>query len=232
MPAGGGHGEHELFGGSPAEADSEGILELRAPADLAFLGRELPAGRTLGSELRAVVETTLDPSGILGISSMPELLAALQDQRLRDLTGWGERSEANLATAIRRAQEAGGRIPLAVALDVAEGLVAQLAQVPGVDRAAYAGSLRRMRDTVGDIDVLVAAARSTPVMDVFCSLPQVGQVLADGTTRSAVVTTSGIQVDVRVVDPQVWGAALLYFTGSAVRPRLRPRRERGRSEAR
>jgi DNA polymerase (family 10) len=145
---------------------------------------------------------------------MPELLAALHEQRLRDLNGWGERSETNLAAAIRRSQEAGGPIPLAVALDLAEDLVGRLAEVPGVERATYAGSLRRMRDTLGDIDVLVAAPSSTGVMDVFCSLPQVGSVLAHGTTRSAIVTTSGIQVDLWVIDPHVWGAALLYFTGS------------------
>jgi DNA polymerase (family 10) len=194
------------------------LLELREAGRIARLEElraQVPAG------LRALLGVPgLGPKRAhqvyveLGISSMPELLAALHDQRLRDLKGWGERSEQNLAVAIRRSQEAGGRIPLAVALDVAEGLVARLAQVRGVDRAAYAGSLRRMRDTVGDIDVLVAAAQSTAVMDVFCSLPQVGRVLAHGTTRSAVVTTSGVQVDVRVVDPQVWGAALMYFTGS------------------
>jgi DNA polymerase (family 10) len=194
------------------------LLELRETGRIARLEElraQVPAG------LRALLGVPgLGPKRAhqvhveLGISSMPELVAALHDQRLRDLKGWGERSEQNLATAIRRAQEAGGRIPLAVALDVAEGLVARLAQVSGVDRAAYAGSLRRMRDTVGDIDLLLAAADSTPVMDVFCSLPRVGRVLAHGTTRSAVVTTSGVQVDVRVVDPQVWGAALMYFTGS------------------
>jgi DNA polymerase (family 10) len=194
------------------------VLELRETGRIARLEElraQVPAG------LRALLGVPgLGPKRAhqvhveLGISSMPELLAALHDRRLRDLKGWGERSEENLAVAIRRSQEAGGRIPLAVALDVAEGLVAWLAEVPGVDRAAYAGSLRRMRDTVGDIDVLVAAAESMAVMDMFCSLPQVARVLAHGTTRSAVLTTSGVQVDVRVIDPQVWGAALMYFTGS------------------
>jgi len=151
----------------------------------------------------------------LGISSMPELLAALHDHRLRDLKGWGETSERNLATAIRQMQQVGGRMPLAVALDIAEDLVAEIAALPQVSRVDYAGSLRRMRDTVGDIDLLVAADTDPgSVMDHFCALPLVDRVLAHGLTKSSVVTTKGIQVDLRVVPEAVWGAALLYFTGS------------------
>ncbi|KZS60457.1 DNA polymerase/3'-5' exonuclease PolX [Mycobacterium ostraviense] len=151
----------------------------------------------------------------LGISSMPELLAALHDERLRDLKGWGETSERNLAHAIQRMQEVGGRMPLAIALDIAEDLVAQLAALPQVSRVDYAGSLRRMRDTVGDIDLLVAADEDPKtVMDHFCSMPLVDHVLAHGPTKSSVVTTKGVQVDLRVVPAKVWGAALQYFTGS------------------
>lgn len=110
----------------------------------------------------------------LGISSMPELLNALHDRQLRNLKGWGETSERNLARAIRQMQEVGGRMPLATALDVAEDLVARLAALPQVSRVAYAGSLRRMRDTVGDIDLLVAADHdSALVMDHFCTMPLV-----------------------------------------------------------
>jgi len=151
----------------------------------------------------------------LGISSMPELLNALHDQQLRNLKGWGETSERNLARAIRQMQEVGGRIPLATALDIAEDLVARLGALPQVSRVAYAGSLRRMRDTVGDIDLLVAADQdSALVMDHFCTMPLVDGVLAHGPTKSSVVTTKGIQVDLRVVPEKVWGAALQYFTGS------------------
>jgi len=151
----------------------------------------------------------------LGISSMPELLAALHDGRLRDLKGWGETSERNLARAIQRMQEVGGRMPLAVALDIAEDPVAQLGALPQVSRVDYAGSLRRIRDTVGDIDLLVAADEDPDsVMDSFCTMPLVDRVLAHGSTKSSVVTTKGIQVDLRVVPAAVWGAALQYFTGS------------------
>lgn len=195
------------------------LLELRQSGRIAALEElhaQLPAG------LRALLGIPgLGPKRAhqvyveLGISSMSELLDALRDERLRDLKGWGETSERNLARAIRQMQEIGGRMPLAIALDVAEDLVAQLADLPQVSRVDYAGSLRRMRDTVGDIDVL-AAADDDPesVMDHFCTMPLVDRVLVHGPTKSSVVTTKGIQVDLRVVPGNVWGAALQYFTGS------------------
>jgi DNA polymerase (family X) len=195
------------------------LLELRQTGRIAALEElhsQLPAG------LRALLGIPgLGPKRAhqvyveLGISSMPELLNALHDEQLRNLKGWGETSERNLARAIRQMQEIGGRMPLAIALDIAEDLVARLAARPQVSRVDYAGSLRRMRDTVGDIDLL-AAADDDPgsVMDHFCTMPLVDRVLAHGPTKSSVVTTKGIQVDLRVVPAKVWGAALQYFTGS------------------
>jgi len=150
----------------------------------------------------------------LGITSVTGLLDALHDQRLRDLRGWGERSEANLAQAVHEAQAGGGRIHLDVALDLAQQLLDELAALPSVHRAAYAGSLRRMRETVGDIDLLVTSLQPEAVMLGFCASPRVARVLAQGPTKASAVTTKGIQVDLRVVEPGVWGAALMYFTGS------------------
>jgi len=150
----------------------------------------------------------------LGITSIGELLDAVHDQRLRPLHGWGERSEENLAQAVHEAHAGGARIQLSVALDLADDLLASLSAIPQVHKAAYAGSLRRMRDTIGDIDLLVASGEPGPVMEAFCALPLVGRVLARGATKSSIVTTKGIQVDLRVIEPPVWGAALLYFTGS------------------
>jgi DNA polymerase (family 10) len=150
----------------------------------------------------------------LGIASVSELLGALHDQRLRTLHGWGERSEANLAQAIHEAQSGGGRIHLDVALDLAQELLGELAALRSVRRATYAGSLRRMRETVGDIDLLVTSTQPAEVMQAFCSSPRVARVLAHGPTKSSALTTKGVQVDVRVVEPAVWGAALMCFTGS------------------
>jgi DNA polymerase (family X) len=133
---------------------------------------------------------------------------------LRTLRGWGQRSEENLAQAIQDAQSGGGRIHLDVAMDLAEQLLGELTALPSVLRAAYAGSLRRMRETIGDIDLLVTSRHPAEVMAAFCSSPRVTRVLAHGPARASVLTTKGVQVDVRVVDPAVWGAALMYFTGS------------------
>ncbi len=150
----------------------------------------------------------------LGITSVTELLGALHDQRLRNLRGWGERSEKNLALAIHDAQSGGGRVHLDVALDLAGQLLGELTGLPFVRRAAYAGSLRRMRESVGDIDLLVTSDQPAAVMKAFCASSRVLRVLAHGPTKSSVLTTGGVQVDLRVVEPTVWGAALMYFTGS------------------
>lgn len=150
----------------------------------------------------------------LGISSLEELTAALDDHRLRALRGWGRRSEENLASTLEQAGARQGRTELGEGLLLGEELVAWLSGLPGVVRACYAGSLRRMRDTVGDVDLLVAADDPSGVMAAFCGLGFVSRVLGHGTTKSSVVTTAGLQVDLRVVDASSWGAALLYFTGS------------------
>jgi DNA polymerase (family 10) len=150
----------------------------------------------------------------LGITSVAELLDAVHEHRLRDLSGWGERSEENLAQAIHDAHAGGERIQLAVALGLAEEILARLSALPGVRQAAYAGSLRRMSATVGDIDLLVASKEAGPVMEAFCSMPLTSRILARGGTKASVVTTKGVQVDLRVIEPSAWGSALLYFTGS------------------
>ncbi|MFE6993117.1 PHP domain-containing protein, partial [Streptomyces pharetrae] len=100
------------------------------------------------------------------------------------------------------------------AMDTAETIVGALSGVTGCRRCAYAGSLRRVRETVGDLDVLVAAEDSAPVMRAFTELPYVAEVIAHGPTKTSVRTSEGLAVDLRVVRPQSWGAALQYFTGS------------------
>ena len=150
----------------------------------------------------------------LGITSVGELLDALHEHRLQHLPGWGVRSEENLAQAVHDAHASGTRIQLAVALGLAEEILAILSALPHVRRTAYAGSLRRMCATVGDIDLLVASEEPEPVMGAFCTMPLVSRVLARGTTKSSVLTTKGVQVDLRVIEPPVWGSALVYFTGS------------------
>jgi DNA polymerase (family 10) len=127
----------------------------------------------------------------------------------------GQRTEANLRRALERMAQPGDGIPLAVALPVAETLRDRLAGVAGVERVEVAGSLRRMKAAVHDIDLLAAAADPASVNRAFTELPQVAEVAALGDTKASVRTRDGLQVDLRTVQPEVWGAALQYFTGSA-----------------
>lgn len=152
----------------------------------------------------------------LGVRSVPALRDAIAAQRLRDLPGLGEKTERKLARAIERMAltEGGRRTAIADAMPIARQLVSALLDVPGVERAEHCGSLRRLRETIGDLDVLVASRDPGPVMERFVALPQVGEVLARGSTKSSIVTHRGLQVDLRVVPPEQYGAALLYFTGS------------------
>jgi DNA polymerase (family X) len=150
----------------------------------------------------------------LHVASPEELLDALHEQRLRGLPGFGPKTEENLLRGIQQLQQSGDRVLLGVAFDLAEEILAELREVKEVRRCDYAGSLRRMRETIGDIDLLVASHTPGPVMDAFTSIPYVAEVMAKGSTKSTILTTKGLQVDLRVVEPAVWGAALQYFTGS------------------
>lgn len=152
----------------------------------------------------------------LGITTLQDLEAAIAEGRLRDVPGLGEKTEENLAKSIQRLGLAGKqqRTPIADALVLAEHVVATLRAVPGVLRVAYAGSLRRFRDTVADIDVLAASHEPVPVMEAFTRLAMAREVIVRGDKKSSVRLTGGLQVDLRVVEPSQWGAAMLYFTGS------------------
>ncbi|MFR9754432.1 DNA polymerase/3'-5' exonuclease PolX [Streptomyces sp. TR06-5] len=163
----------------------------------------------------------------LGVSSVPELREAIEAGRLRDLKGFGVRTEQNILHGIDILQAATGRIGLGEATDTAEAVVEELSALPGCARCTWAGSLRRMRESVGDIDVLVASRRSAPFMDALTGLPYVADVIAHGTTKTSVRTVDGVQIDLRVVPPGSWGAALIYFTGSrAHNIRIRDRAHR------
>jgi len=157
----------------------------------------------------------------LGISSVSELSAAIDQGRLRDLRGFGPRSEGKLKHGIALSRSLGQRVPLNVASDVAERVIAAISAVPGCERCEYAGSLRRYAETIGDVDILAAAKDSGPLMRTLVELPAVTQVIAQGEAKTSVRVSTGhpaqggsIQVDLRVVPLECWGAALQYFTGS------------------
>lgn len=150
----------------------------------------------------------------LEVQTVEQLYRAARDGRIRALPGFGEKTERNILHAVEAHVGQAHRFKLAVAAQYAESLVAFLKRVPGVDEVAVAGSFRRMRETVGDLDILVTAAPNSPVMQHFTAYDEVADILSAGSTRASVVLKSGLQVDLRVVAHQAYGAALVYFTGS------------------
>lgn len=150
----------------------------------------------------------------LGVSSIDELRAAAEAHKLREIKGFGPRSEEQILSALARGVASEQRLLLARGLPLAQGMLAELATCPAVERCAYAGSLRRMRETIGDIDLLAASDRPDEVMEAFRSLKGVRTSKVEGPTKASILTTRGVQVDLRVVEPEVFGAALQYFTGS------------------
>ncbi|HET9311541.1 MAG TPA: DNA polymerase/3'-5' exonuclease PolX [Actinomycetota bacterium] len=150
----------------------------------------------------------------LGIDTVEALVAAAERGELAGMKGFSRATERTVIDGVRRLRSSGGRVRVDQALEVAEELLGRLRQMPGVIRASYAGSLRRMAETIGDVDLLVSSERPSTVMDALVGFDLTERVISHGETRSSVVTTSGLQVDLRVVDREVWGAALIYFTGS------------------
>ncbi|MFE9645138.1 DNA polymerase/3'-5' exonuclease PolX [Streptomyces sp. NPDC006365] len=179
-------------------------LRAKIPAGV----RRLTAIPTLGPKKACVLYEEL------GISSVEELADAIHEERLRDLKGFGPKTEENILHGIELLQSSGDRVLLDVAMDLADDIVTELSRVTGCRRCTYAGSLRRFRETIGDIDVLAAAGSSARLMRAFTELPYVSEVIAHGEKKTSIRTTKGLSVDLRVVPPDSWGAALQYFTGS------------------
>ncbi len=150
----------------------------------------------------------------LNVMTVEQLKRAAQDGRIRALHGFGPKTEQNILQAVQAHANQSHRYKLASAAQYADALRAFLQAIPGVQQVVVAGSFRRMRETVGDLDILVTADLESPVMERFSAYDEVGEVLSAGETRASVLLKSGIQVDLRVVAQQDYGAALHYFTGS------------------
>ncbi|HSD26389.1 MAG TPA: helix-hairpin-helix domain-containing protein, partial [Vicinamibacteria bacterium] len=162
----------------------------------------------------------------LGVRNLDGLRAALETQRVRSIKGLGAKVEENLLRALERREPTGKekRRPIAEVLPIARELVAALEALPGVERAQYCGSLRRFRETIADVDIVVASSEPGSVIEGLVKLNAVREVLERGDTKAAVRTATGLQVDLRVVAPGQFGAACQYFTGSkAHNIRLRQR---------
>ncbi|MBI3539763.1 MAG: DNA polymerase III, partial [Candidatus Eisenbacteria bacterium] len=179
------------------------------------LQKTIPAEVVALTELQGLgpkrVKTLLDT---LGIRNRDDLEAAAKAGRLRELPGFGEKVEQNVLKALAVASRGSGRMLLAAAWPVAETLVAHLKAVHGVKQVEAAGSLRRRKESVGDLDIVVTGGSSEAVMEAFVTHAYVADVLGRGETKSSVRLGNGLQVDVRHVPAGAFGAALLYFTGS------------------
>ena len=179
------------------------------------LRRKMPAAVTellkvpgLGPKRVALLWHDLD------VQTPEQVLRAARDGRIRTLPRFGEKVERQIEASLAEQLSVVTRMKLATAAHYADALVRHLEQTKGVERIAVAGSFRRMRETVGDLDILVTARKANVATERFVGYPDVAVVLAQGETRSAVRLKCGLQVDLRVVPAESFGAALVYFTGS------------------
>ena len=194
------------------------IQEIVATGTCSLLGRlhkELPPAITellkvpgLGPKRVRALHHDLD------VQTLEQLQRAAKDGRIREIPGFGPKTEQQILEAIQARVTQAHRFKLVEAAQYAEALLKFLAACSGVSQAIAAGSFRRMRETVGDLDILVTARTDSPVMQRFVEYEEVKEVLASVPTRASVVLKSGLQVDLRVVAPESFGAALVYFTGS------------------
>jgi DNA polymerase (family 10) len=150
----------------------------------------------------------------LKIKNVDDLKKAIEKHRIAELDGFGERSEEQYAKGLLMLENSKGRILLGEGLPDAESIVKKLRGSGLAEEAVVAGSTRRMRETVGDLDILVLSSKEEKVMDFFVALPEVSEVISRGPTKTTVMLKIGITCDLRVIEPDSFGAALQYFTGS------------------
>lgn len=150
----------------------------------------------------------------LGVKNLADLKKAVDTHKISRLSGFGERSEEVIRRGLELLETSRGRMLLGDALPVAESIVKKLLESGLVDRAMVAGSARRMRETVGDLDILAISDRGEKVMDFFAGISEVSEIVVKGPTKSSALLKIGLNCDLRVIAPESFGAALQYFTGS------------------
>ena len=202
------------------EAIAQKLEELLATGKLEFyekLKQEVPTGV---AEMLKITDVGPKHAALfwkeLGLTTVAELEAAARAGKLRDLPGMGEKSESKIIAGIEMRKRTSNRVPLGLAWPIVQDMLRFLRGLPGVEMAEAAGSLRRMRSTIGDLDFLAGAdpARAEAIMQAFVRHPKVARVLVSGATKTSVELSGGLQADLRVLAPQRFGTALQYFTGS------------------
>ncbi len=200
------------------QAIAKKVVEIVRSGDLNYLKQlreEFPAGLLQIMEVPEIgPKTTMKLYKDLRITNLHELKKAAEEHKVRELRGFGERSEETILKGIRLLEQRSGRMLLGYAYFYAKDIIDYLISTGGYRLISVAGSLRRMRETIGDVDILVGSDEPGKVMDAFTSNPKVSEVLAKGETKSSIRLKDGIQVDIRVVATESYGAALQYFTGS------------------
>jgi DNA polymerase (family 10) len=149
-----------------------------------------------------------------GIGNLSQLEKALDDGSLLGLFGMGEKKVENIKRGIQLLQQSKGRMNLGIAFPIAKRIVEALREKAGSKKIEWAGSLRRMRENIGDIDILATGPNKEKIVQTFTHLSEVKDILASGETKASVIVEGGIQIDLRVVEEDSYGAALQYFTGS------------------
>jgi DNA polymerase (family 10) len=200
------------------EAITKKITELITTGKLDYyekLKAEFPEGISALLTIPGVgPRTAMVLSQELDIKSVDELEAAILGGKVATLYRMGDKTAENIAHQIQALRRKDQRIPIGEALPVVEDILAGLKNLPGLKNLTPAGSLRRFRETVGDIDLMGTADNAVEVIQTFTSLPQVREVLASGTTKASVIVSGGLQVDLRIVEHDSFGSTLQYFTGS------------------
>ena len=193
--------------------------------ELEELRAQIPAGLKEVLAIQGIGPKTARALWIdAGVIDLVTLKAAVESGAVAKLPRMGPKTIENMKESIAFAESARGRIRIGEAMPLAEALVGELSALHFVQKIAYAGSLRRGRETIGDIDILASSTDCAKLMELFCARAEVARVLGQGDTKSSVLTKSGVQIDLRVVPLDRFGAALLYFTGSKeLNVRLRER---------
>lgn len=194
------------------------IVEIIRTGELRYLvdlRSEFPAGLIQVMQVREIgPKTAMRLYHELKITNLQDLREAAEMGRIHHMKGFGERTEENILKGIKYLEQSKGRMLLGHAYPIASGMVAFLREKGGLEHVDFAGSLRRMKETIGDIDILVGSDQAENATDMFLSYPDIEDVLVKGPTRSSIRLRSGTQVDLRVVPTKSYGAALQYFTGS------------------
>ncbi len=200
------------------EALRSKIWEMELSGRMEYLERlraEIPAAIVVLTQIPGIgPKTARRLYESLGIEDVASLLAAARAERVREIPGFGAKTEANIIKAIQSMQSDGGRKPLYMALPLAEQIVKELLEVNEVEHVDVGGSIRRRRDTIGDIDIIAAASDSGRLMDRFASLDVFCEITSMGHARASAITWSQIRCDLWVVQPESYWTGLHHVTGS------------------